>query len=80
MTTEVFCVYQTLMDGTQEKVRDWVSLEEAIVAARHYPTSVAARMGLTTRVIIVDSGDCIVYEWIYPRGIVFPMPSDASIP
>lgn len=69
---ERFCVYQFFDTGGYERVREFVSSEEAVKAARHYTTSVAARMGITTRVIITDGGDLICFEWIYGKGVVFP--------
>lgn len=48
--------------------RRYVGPEEAVKVAQHYCTSVAARMGWTVRVIIVDSGDCVAFEWIYGKG------------
>lgn len=72
-TNERFCVWQFFEDGSREKVRDWVSLEDSVSSFRHYTTSVAAKLGITQRVIIVDSGNCICAEWIYKKGVVFPV-------
>lgn len=69
---ERFHVWQFFEDGTYERVRDSVLVEEAAIAFRHYSTSVAARVGLTKRIIVTDSGDVICAEWIYGQGIVFP--------
>jgi hypothetical protein len=66
-----FSVYQFFEDGSQERVREFVDAENAVKAARHYTSSVAARMGVTKRVIITDGGDCTVFEWQYGTGIVF---------
>jgi hypothetical protein len=67
-----FSVYQFFKDGKYEKVREFVSAEEAVEAFKHYATSVAARMGMTCRVIITDGGDCTNMEWKYGEGIVYP--------
>jgi hypothetical protein len=67
-----FSVWQFLSDGIQERVRHFVSAEEAVEAAMHYTSNVASRMGITQRVIITDGGDCIVFEWLKDKGIVFP--------
>jgi hypothetical protein len=67
-----FSVYQFLVDGIQERVRHFVPAEEAVKAAYHYTSNVAARMGITERVIITDGGDCVVFEWLKGKGIVFP--------
>lgn len=78
-SNERFSVYQFFEGGSYECVRQYVPLEDAIKSARHYCTSVAARMGITIRVIITDSGDCINFEWKFGEGIVFPKPGDESI-
>jgi hypothetical protein len=67
-----FSVYQFFEDGSYEMVRQFVGPEEAVKAAKHYTTSVAARMGITVRVIITDGGDCTAFEWKYGEGVVFP--------
>ena len=55
----------------QECVRRYVGPEEAVKAAHHYCTNVAAQMGFTVRVIIVDGGDFINFEWKYGKGVTF---------
>jgi len=70
MTGE-YSVYQFFGDDMSECVRSFVSAEEAVKAARHYCHSVAAKNGLTKRVIITDSGDCTCFEWKYGKGITF---------
>jgi hypothetical protein len=68
-----FSVYQFFTDGQYERVRQNVSDEEAVLAARHYTTSVAARvMGIVERVIITDGGDFTVFEWKKGEGVTFP--------
>ena len=67
-----FSVWQFLQDDIHEKVRSYVTAEEAVHAAMHYTSNVAARMGLTQRVIITDGGDCTVFEWKQGEGVVFP--------
>jgi hypothetical protein len=67
-----FSVYQFFPDEQYERVRSFVDAEEAVGAAQHYISNVAAKMGLTQRVIITDGGDCTVFEWIQGKGIVFP--------
>jgi hypothetical protein len=61
--SELFSVYQFMMDDISEKVREHVPLKEAMYAAHFYTHNVMARMKLTKRVIITDSGDNIVFEW-----------------
>jgi hypothetical protein len=67
-----FSVAQFFSEDNYEYVRRFVSAEEAVKAARHYITSVAARTGMVKRVIITDGGDCTNFEWIYGKGIVYP--------
>jgi hypothetical protein len=68
-----FSVYQFFTNGTYEKVRDHVGVPDAMTAVRHYTDNVAVRMGIVTRVIIVDdTDDCICFEWIKGEGVVFP--------
>ena len=59
-------------DAGYERVAEAVDLAKAMEIATHYCTSVTARIGITTRVIITDMGDSIVFEWIYKKGVVFP--------
>jgi hypothetical protein len=73
---ELFSVCQYFKDGSYEYVRRNVRPEEAVRAFDHYVASVGARMGLTTRVMIIDQGDCCNAEWVYGQGIVFPPPHD----
>lgn len=73
-----FSVYQWFPDGTYERVREFVSAEEAVRAAHHYTNSVGARLGITTKVMITDGGDCCVFEWRRGEGIVFGMPGQEA--
>lgn len=68
-----YSVYQFLKGDVTERVRQFVGAEEAVKAARHYSSSVGARMGICLRVIITDGGDQIVYEWINGKGITWPV-------
>jgi hypothetical protein len=72
MSTNEFSVYQFLPDDMYERVREFVSVEEAMDAFMHYTNNVATRMGITERVIITDGGDCVVAEWKKGKGYVFP--------
>lgn len=64
-----FSVYQWFADGQYECVRKHVEPEEAVKAAHHYTTNVAARTGMVNRVMITDGGDCCVFEWRNGRVI-----------
>lgn len=68
-----FSVCQFFPDGSYEFVRRWVPPAEAMKAFQFYTTNIAALHGFTTRVIIVDGGDCVNAEWIFGKGLVFPV-------
>lgn len=70
MTGE-FSVYQFFTDGTHERVRDHVTAEEAVKAARHYTDSVAVKLGLVSMVRITDGDDCCCFEWKAGKGVTF---------
>lgn len=72
MDEELFNVVQFFPDDTYEYVRRNVTAQEATEAFKHYCTSVGARVGTTTRVIITDQGDSCCAEWIHGQGVVFP--------
>lgn len=76
---ELFDVWQTFEDGTYERVRESVPSAEALYAAVHYATSVAAVMGLTIDVKIVDGGDLTCWHWIRDKGVVFPKGAEGSL-
>ncbi len=70
---ETFCVSQFFSDGTNEQVtKTPVSGEEAVARAKLLTDSIGARIGTTQRVVITDSSDLIVFEWIHGQGVVFP--------
>jgi hypothetical protein len=71
-----FSVIQFFKDGTYEKVREYVTADEAVAAFGHYTNNVATKIGLVVRVIITDGGDCINMEWQRGQGITYPKPED----
>lgn len=71
---ELFSVCQFFPDGGYEYVVRRVNAETAVTKAKALTNSVGGRMGTTRRVIIVDGGDSIVFEWVYRQGITFPKP------
>lgn len=77
MSDGEFSVCQFFDDGTYEYVRRNVDPREAVEAAKHYTTSVAAQMGFVVRVIITDGGDCTNFEWKRGEGVVYP-PREAA--
>ncbi|TAI61105.1 hypothetical protein [Bradyrhizobium sp. Leo170] len=68
-----FSVCQFFEDGSYEYVRRFVGAEEAVRAARHYTSNVAAKTGIVRRVIIVDGGDFTNFEWRYGQGVTYPV-------
>lgn len=70
--TERFNVCQFFKDDTYEYVRRDVPAREAVEAAKHYCTSLGARMGTTRRVIITDEDDNTNFEWKFGEGITYP--------
>lgn len=75
-----FSVVQFFKDGSYEYVRRFVYPEEAVTAFKHYTTNVAVSLGIISRVIITDGGDCINAEWVAGKGIVFPKEWVKNVP
>jgi hypothetical protein len=67
-----FSVCQFFPDGSSEYVRRFVSAREAVEAAKHCTETVGGRIGIVTRIIITDGGDCTCFEWKYGSGITYP--------
>jgi hypothetical protein len=76
MNTKEFSVTQFFKTGGYEKVRQFVSAEEAAAAFWHYTNNVATKIGLVVRVIVTDGGDCINMEWERGKGITYPPPEE----
>jgi hypothetical protein len=70
--SEQFSVALFFDDGQHKYARRFVSAQEACRAFQHYSRSAGAQLGLTVRVIITESSDCIVREWKYGQGVTFP--------
>jgi len=66
-----FSVYQFLSDGTTERVRSFVTAEEAVKAFMHYTGNVATMMGIVEKVMITDGGDHCVYQWEKGKGVTW---------
>lgn len=75
---ETFNVFQFFVDGSQEKVVEFVPAERAVEVARDLINSVGGKLGTTQRVIITDGFDCINLEWLYGKGVVFPTPEQVE--
>ena len=71
MSNNEFSVCQFFDDGSYEYVRRFVDAKEAVETAHHYCNSVAAKVGITKRVIITDGGDCVNFEWQFGKGVTF---------
>ena len=71
MSTGEFSVCQFFEDDSYEYVRRGVDAKEAVEAAHHYCNNVAAKMGITKRVIITDGGDYVNFEWQHGKGVTF---------
>ena len=69
---ETFDVWQIFDDGTSERVRTAVRAQEAVEAAKHYSSSVGARLGLVDFVRIISrSDDTVAFEWTKGKGVTF---------
>jgi hypothetical protein len=71
MTDETFNVVQFFSNGMYEYVRRNVSDMESVTAFKHYTTSVAAKTGIVTRVIITDGGDNTNLAWEFGKGFTY---------
>lgn len=78
MSESHFSVYQFFQDGSYERVRYHVPVDEAMRAAKHYTESIGARLGSTRRVIITDAGDFTNFDWRYGEGIVYPTRAEGA--
>jgi hypothetical protein len=70
-------VYQFFANGKWELVESFAEAELALRTARALAQSVSAKIGLTSRIIIMDEMGFTSFEWIKGRGLVFPT-SDMS--
>jgi hypothetical protein len=71
MTGE-FSVCQFFINGDYEYVVRFVDVETALQNFKRFCTSVGAKLGTTTEVIITDGGDCTVAHWTFKDGLVWP--------
>jgi hypothetical protein len=60
------------MDGQYDYDVRFVSMERAVERANQIAHSIGGKLGTTTRIIVTDGGDSIVWEWQYGQGITFP--------
>lgn len=74
-----YTVYQFFdEDELYERIGSYDTADEAVKKAHFFTHNVAARVGLTVRVIITDSGDCIVFEWKFGQGVTWPKPDEVA--
>ncbi len=71
MSDGEFSVYQ-FFDDTRDCEVSFVDHELACETFARLTTNVAAKTGITKRVIITDGGDHTNMEWKYGEGITFP--------
>lgn len=67
-----FSVCQFFSNGQYEYFERFVPIERAMEAAHHCCTSVGARVGITSRVIITDGSDAVNFEWTHGEVVIFP--------
>jgi hypothetical protein len=65
-------VYQFFANGKWELVESFADIDLAVRTARALAQSVGAKIGLTSRIIIMDEMGFTSFEWIKGRGLVFP--------
>jgi len=65
-----FSVYVWAADGTYWCEQKFVDAETAVKTAKSQSSNVAARAGLTKKIMITDGGDSCVFEWQYGKGVV----------
>ena len=72
-TGDTYDVWQYFINGDAERVRERVNAYEAVKAAKHYTTNVAAtKLRITERVrIIANSDDTVAFEWQRDKGVTF---------
>lgn len=70
--SEHFSVYQFFNDGTHERVAELVDMETAVDKLAHFSNSVAAKIGVVTKVIMTDGGDDTCFVWENGKGVTFP--------
>ena len=69
-----FAVYQYFGDGTYEEVATKLDVQPAVERAKALVTSIGGRIGTTTRVLITDGDDYVVFEWAFGEGVLYPPP------
>ena len=70
--TDLFNVFWWDRDGGQHKELSNVEVMPAMQACKRLTQGPASVLGIVERVIITDTGDCCVFEWIKDIGVTFP--------
>ena len=72
MSDDLFRLTQFFANDDFEIVGEDMTAEEAVLGAKQLTESLGGRFGTTRRIIITDPEDCIVFEWLFGQGVVFP--------
>lgn len=78
--TDTFTVWVTPVHGERYADPDAFKCGPnlAVQRAKAITESVGAKMGMCKRVVIIDSGDCINFDWNDVDGVVYPKPEDLA--
>lgn len=77
---EKFLVHQFFSDGTNTNDGRWEDSNTAVIKAKRFVDSPAAKIGIVVRVIITDQLDSTVFDWGRDRGLTFPSPPPGEEP
>lgn len=72
MSEGEFSVYQFFKNGVYDREVDHCDHVTAVETFARLINNVAARTGITRRVIITDGGDHTSVEWKFGEGITYP--------
>jgi len=73
MSENEFSVYWWYENGHYQSVQ-YIPAEAAIKKSLNLVEGDQCKAGLITRIIVTDDGDCIAFEWLKDKGVVFPTP------
>ena len=75
---ELFDVWEFFPDGTYIKNAADLTAEEAALSAKASTMKPVVKLGMITKVMITDKGDCCVFLWEHDKGIVYPKPGETA--
>ena len=78
MAAELFSVAEYYPDGSWSYALERAPADQAVLTAKGRTETVAAKVGLVTRVIITDSDDTTNFDWRFGQGVVFPTREDIA--